>query len=109
MTTEVVLHGNVSPEGRFERNIGHYIHKGDFLNKWVIHSMLWTPAGLKFFIYGIEVREWWDPHDIKSPNHMMSIFLGAYVIDGDVSLEFYYIHFYQCVTVAHIAMPNACS
>jgi len=107
MTTEVVLHGNVSPEGRFERNIGHYIHKGDFLNKWVIHSMLWTPAGLKFFIDGREVREWWDPHDIKSPNHMMSIFLGAYGNEGEVSLECDYIRFYQWDTDENNEMPNA--
>lgn len=107
MTTEVVLHGNVSPEGRFERNIGHYIHKGDFLNKWVIHSMLWTPAGLKFFIDGREVREWWDPHDIKSPNHMMSIFLGAYGNEGEVSLECDYIRFYQWDTENDNEMPNS--
>lgn len=106
MTTEVVLHGNVSPEGRFERNIGHYIHKGDFVNKWVVHSMLWTPAGLKFFIDGREVSEWWDANDIKSPNHMMSIFLGAYGNGGEVSLECDYIRFYEWDTEGENEIPN---
>lgn len=95
ITTEIVLHGNVSPEGKFERNIGHHIEKGDFVDKWTVHSMLWTPAGLKFYVDGRLVREWWDPNDIKSPNHMMNIFLGVYGNGGTVTMECDYIRFYQ--------------
>ncbi|MDL2256321.1 family 16 glycosylhydrolase [Parabacteroides sp. OttesenSCG-928-G06] len=106
ITTELVLHGNVSPEGKFERNIGHHIEKGDFKNKWVVHSMLWTPAGLKFYIDGKLIREWWDPEDIKSPNHKMSIFLGAYGNGGTVSLECDYIRFYQWELDEGNELPN---
>lgn len=107
ISTEIVLHGNVSPEGKFERNIGHHIVKGDFNDKWVVHSMLWSPAGLKFYIDGELVREWWDPNDIKSPNHAMSIFLGAYGNGGTVSLECDYIRFYQWDIEEGNELPNA--
>lgn len=95
ITTEVVLHGNVSAQGEFERNIGHHIEKGDFKNKWVTHGMLWTPAGLKFYIDGKLIREWWNQNDIKSPNHMMNMFFGAYGNDGTVSMEVDYVRYYQ--------------
>lgn len=58
LSAEIVLHGNVAPDGKFERNIGYYIHSGDFKGKWVTHSLLWTPAGLKFYIDGVLVKEW---------------------------------------------------
>ncbi len=107
ITTEIVLHGNVSSEGKFERNIGHHIVEGDFIDKWVVHSMLWTPAGLKFYVDGKLVREWWDPHDIKSPNHMMNIFLGVYGNGGTVTMECDYIRFYQWDLEEGNELPNA--
>ena len=105
ITTEIVLHGNVDPEGKFERNIGHYIHKGDFKGKWVTHSMLWLPAGLKFYIDGKLIAEWWDPNDIKSPNHAMNMFFGAYGIN-DVSMEVDYVRYYQWDTEDGNLLPN---
>lgn len=106
ITTEIVLHGNVSPEGKFERNIGHYIHKGDFRDKWVTHGMLWTPAGLKFYIDGKLVKEWWDPNDIKSPNRFMNMFFGAYGNDGTVTIEVDYIRYYQWELEDNNYLPN---
>ena len=106
ITTEIVLHGNVSPEGEFEQNIGHYIHKGDFKDKWVTHSMLWTPAGLKFYIDGKLVKEWWDPNDIKSPNHMMNMFFGAYGNNAPVTMEVDYIRYYQWDLEKDNLLPN---
>lgn len=107
ITTEIVLHGNVSPEGRFQRNIGHHIVQGEFNDKWVVHSMLWTPAGLKFYIDGELIYERWDPNDIKSPNHLMSIFLGAYGNGGEVQLECDYVRFYQWELEENSELPNA--
>ena len=106
VTTEIVLHGNVSPEGKFEKNIGHYIVKGDFRNKWVTHSMLWSPAGLKFYIDGELIKEWWDPNDIKSPNHFMNMYFGAYGKDGEVSMEVDYIRYYQWELEKDNELPN---
>ncbi|MDU1890427.1 MAG: glycoside hydrolase family 16 protein [Dysgonomonas sp.] len=106
VTTEIVLHGNVSPKGKFERNIGHYIHKGDFKDKWVTHSMLWTPAGLKFYIDGELVKEWWNPYDIKSSNHMMNMFFGAYGRNGEVTMEVDYVRHYQWQLEKDNHLPN---
>ncbi|MBP8790137.1 MAG: glycoside hydrolase family 16 protein [Breznakibacter sp.] len=105
ITTEIVLHGNVDANGKFERNIGHYIHKGSFKGEWVVHSMLWSPAGLKFFIDGELVHQWWDKHDIKSPNHAMNLFLGAYGLNG-TSMEVDYVRCYQWDLEKGNLMPN---
>lgn len=107
LTTELVLHGNVSPTGEFEGNIGHHIEKGDFNNRWVVHSMLWTPAGLKFYLDGRLIREWWDPKDIKSPNHTMNMFLGAYGNGGTVELEADYVRYYQWELEPGNELPNS--
>lgn len=107
ITTEIVLHGNVSPEGEFEGNIGHHIVPGNFADRWVVHSLLWTPAGLKCYVDGLLVREWWDPHDIKSPNHLMNLLLGAYGNGGEVKLEADYVRFYQWDLTARNQLPNA--
>jgi len=106
ITTEIVLHGNVSPTGEFERNIGHYIHPGEFRDRWVTHGMLWTPAGLKFYIDGELVKEWWDPNDIKSPNHEMNMFFGAYGNDGTVTMEVDYVRYYQWTLNGNNELPN---
>lgn len=106
ITTEIVLHGNVATDGTFKGNIGHYIHKGDFLDKWVIHSMLWTPSSLKFYIDGKLVKEWSDPNDIKSPNHALNTYLGMYGKDGYASLEADYIRYYQWELDGDNELPN---
>lgn len=106
ITTEIVLHGNVAPDGKFQRNIGHYIHKGDFKGEWVTHSVLWTPAGLKFYIDGELIREWWDKNDIKSPNHAMNMFFGAYGIN-DVTMEVDYVRYYQWELEEGNHIPNS--
>ena len=105
ITTEVVLHGNVDANGKFERNIGHYIHNGSFKGEWVVHSMLWSPAGLKFFIDGELVHQWWDKHDIKSPNHAMNLFLGAYGLKG-ATMEVDYVRCYQWALEKDNLLPN---
>lgn len=106
LTTEIVLHGNVSPEGQFEKNIGHYIVEGNFTDVWTVHSILWSPAGLKFYVDGKLVKEWWDPADIKSPNHLMNVFLGAYGKGGTVSMEVDYIRYYQWELDSDNELPN---
>ena len=106
ITTEIVLHGNVDSLGNFERNIGHHIVEGDFNDKWVTHSMLWTPAGLKFYIDGQLVREWWDPNEIKSPNHFMNFYLGMYGKDGETSMEVDYIRFFTWNLDENNELPN---
>ena len=95
MNTEIVLHGNVSPEGVFQRNIGHHIVRGVFRDRWVVHSMLWTPAGLKFYVDGQQVVEFWNPHDIKSPNYAMSVLMGMYARGGTSTMEVDYIRYYH--------------
>ncbi|MDR1089667.1 MAG: glycoside hydrolase family 16 protein [Prevotella sp.] len=95
LDTEIVLHGNVSPEGVFERNIGHYPIPGEYTDKWVTHSMLWSPAGFKFYIDGKLVKEDWNPHNIKTPNHAMNIFLGMYAKGGTATMEVDYIRYYR--------------
>ena len=106
LNTEIVLHGNVAADGTFKKNIGHHIVPGDFLNKWITHGMLWTPAGLKFYIDGKLVKEWWDPSDIKSPNHMMNLYLGIYAKGGKASMEVDYIRFYQWDLEKNNELPN---
>jgi len=106
ISTEIVLHGNVDNNGKFERNIGHYIHKGDFKGKWVTHSLLWSPAGLKFYIDGELIKEWWDANDIKSPNHAMNMFFGAYGIN-DVTMEVDYVRCYQWELEKGNLLPNS--
>ncbi|MCC8155548.1 MAG: glycoside hydrolase family 16 protein [Tannerellaceae bacterium] len=106
ITTEIVLHGNVSPEGKFLQNIGHHIVEGDFVNKWTTHGILWSPAGLKFYVDGELVREWRDPNDIKSPNHTMNILLGAYGNGGTVTVEADYIRYYNWDLQGDNELPN---
>lgn len=106
ITTEIVLHGNVSPEGKFQRNIGHFIIPGQFNNKWTTHGMLWSPAGLKFYIDGELVAESWDPNDIKSANHTMNMFFGAYGKGGEVDMEVDYVRYYQWELEEGNELPN---
>ncbi|MDR2001450.1 MAG: glycoside hydrolase family 16 protein [Prevotella sp.] len=106
LNTEIVLHGNVSPEGIFEHNIGHFPIEGDYVNKWVTHSMLWSPAGFKFYIDGRLVKEDWNPHNIKSPNHAMNVFLGMYAKGGTASMEVDYIRYYRWKLKKLNELPN---
>ncbi|MCD7936078.1 MAG: glycoside hydrolase family 16 protein [Tannerellaceae bacterium] len=106
ITTEIVLHGNVSPEGEFQRNIGHHIVEGNFMNQWTTHGILWSPAGLKFYVDGKLVREWWDPHDIKSPNHTMNVLIGAYGNGGTVTVEADYVRYYSWELQEGNELPN---
>lgn len=105
LNTEIVLHGNVDKDGNFLRNMGHYIIKGDWVDKWVTHSILWTPAGLKFYIDGKLQTQWWDANDIKSPNHYMNLYLGMYA-KGNATMEVDYVRFYQWETEKDNELPN---
>jgi hypothetical protein len=67
--------------------------------------MLWTPAGLKFYIDGELIREWWNPNDIKSPNHAMNMFFGAYGMNG-VTMEVDYVRCYQWDLRKNNHLPN---
>ena len=96
---------NVDDNKVVEGNIGHYIHNGSFKGEWVVHSMLWSPAGLKFFIDGELVHQWWDKHDIKSPNHAMNLFLGAYGLKG-ATMEVDYVRCYQWALEKDNLLPN---
>lgn len=106
INTEIVLHGNVALDGKFEGNIGHFVIPGDYRNRWVRHGMLWTPAGLKFYIDGRLVAESWDPDAIKSPNHAMVMFFGAYGHDGMTSIEVDYVRHYQWGLDETNELPN---
>lgn len=106
LNTEIVLHGNVAPDGEFQGNIGHFVIPGDYRDKWVTHGMLWTPRGLKFYIDGKPVAESWDPNDIKSPNHGMVMFFGAYGYDGMASVEVDYARHYQWSLEEGNELPN---
>lgn len=106
ITTEIVLHGNVSPTGEFERNIGHFIIPGQYNDKWTTHGMLWTPAGLKFYVDGKLVAESWDSNNIKSPNHTMNMFFGAYGKGGEVEMEVDYVRHYQWDLEEGNELPN---
>jgi hypothetical protein len=106
LNTEIVLHGKVSPSGIFQHNIGHYPIKGDYVDKWVTHSMLWSPAGFKFYINGKLVKEDWDPHHIKSPNHAMNILLGIYAKGGVACMEVDYIRYYRWKLEGSNELPN---
>jgi len=101
-----VLHGNVSPEGKFQHNIGHFIIPGQYNNKWTTHGMLWSPAGLKFYVDGELVAESWNPNDIKSPNHTMNMFYGAYGKGGEVDMEVDYVRYYQWDMSGKNELPN---
>ena len=108
LNTEIVLHGNVDSNNVWQKCIAQYlINDMDFKNKWVTHSLLWTPNSLKFYINGALKKEWSDPNDIKSPNHFMNIYLGAYGKGGRVSMEVDYIRFYQWDLEEGNELPNA--
>lgn len=106
ITTEIVMHGNVSAEGKFEHNIGHFIIPGEFNGKWTKHGMLWSAAGLKFYVDDKLVAESWNPHDIKSPNHTMNMFFGAYGKGGEVTMEVDYVRYYQWEMEEGNEIPN---
>ncbi len=96
LNSEVVLHGNVDSTGKFLHNIGQYDVKGiDYFDQWVTHGLLWTAAGLKFYVNGELKKEWSDPADIKSPDHFMNLLLGAYGKNGEVDMEVDYVRGYQ--------------
>lgn len=108
LNAEIVLHGNVAPTGEFRGNIGHFIVKDErFQNEWVTHGMLWTPSGLHFYVNGKLKAEWTDPRNIKSPDHFMNVFLGAYGKGGEVEMEVDYIRYYQWPLAAGNELPNA--
>ncbi len=108
LNAEVVLHGNVSPEGEFQGNIGHYIVKDEqFENKWVTHGMLWTPSALYFYVNGKLKTAWADPWNIKSPDHIMNVFLGTYGKGGEVEMEVDYIRYYRWALEEGNELPNA--
>lgn len=108
LNAEIVLHGNVSPKGEFQGNIGHFIIKDErFENEWVTHGMLWMPSGLYFYVNGKLKASWTDPRNIKSPDHFMNVFLGAYGKGGEVEMETDYIRYYQWPVVEGNELPNA--
>ncbi|WP_152620322.1 glycoside hydrolase family 16 protein [Pedobacter lusitanus] len=96
LNSEVVLHGNVDSTGKFLHNIGQFDVKDvEIIDKWVTHGLLWTPAGLKFYVNGELKKEWSDPADIKSPDHFMNLLLGSYGKNGEVDMEVDYVRGYQ--------------
>ncbi|MBB6499916.1 family 16 glycosylhydrolase [Pedobacter cryoconitis] len=96
LNSEIVLHGNVDSTGKFLHNIGQYDVKGvDFVDHWVTHGLLWTAAGLKFYVNGELKKEWSDPAAIKSPDHFMNLLLGTYGKNGAVDMEVDYARGYQ--------------
>ncbi|MGY0040986.1 glycoside hydrolase family 16 protein [Pedobacter sp. NJ-S-72] len=96
LNSEVVLHGNVDSTGKFLHNIGqHDVKDVVFFDQWVTHGLLWTPAGLKFYVNGELKKEWSDPADIKSPDHFMNLLLGTYGKNGEVDMEVDYVRGYQ--------------
>jgi hypothetical protein len=107
LSTEIVLHGNVDANGDFQGNMGHFILEPNprSKDKWIVHGMLWTAAGMKFYIDGVERAASWKTNDIKSPNHWMNIFLGMYG-KGDTSMEVDYIRFYQWDNTGAGELPN---
>lgn len=107
LNTEIVLHGNVNSKGEYEYSIGKYlVNDVNFKNRWTTHALLWTPNSLKFYIDGILKKEWSDPNDIKSSNHYMNIYFGAYGKGGTVSTEVDYIRFYQWDLEEGNELPN---
>ncbi|MDR0891892.1 MAG: glycoside hydrolase family 16 protein [Mediterranea sp.] len=107
LNTELVLHGYVSPQGKFLHNIAHYPVLGNCTDRWITHGMLWTPRGLKFYIDGKLVQTDWNPQHIKSPNHAMNVFLGMYSRGGSAEMEVDYIRFYQWATEPGNLLPNS--
>lgn len=107
MNTQIVLHGNVTPTGIWESNIAQYlIERMDFKNRWVTHSLLWTPTSLKFYIDGELKVEYSDPEDIKAPNHFLNIYFGAYGKGGKTTMEVDYVRFYQWSLEGNNELPN---
>jgi hypothetical protein len=105
--TELVLHGFVSPQGEFQHNIAYYPLLSTSTDRWITHSMLWTPRGLKFYIDGKLVQTDWNPQHIKSPNHAMNVFLGMYNKAGSSATEVDYIRFYHWKLEVGNSVPNS--
>ncbi len=107
LNTEIVLHGDVSKNGNFLGNIGHQIIR-DTTNssRWTTHGVLWTPSELKFYLDGDLVAQWIDRNDMKSPNHMMNVLIGAYGKGGYVAIEVDYIRYYRWRLNENNKLPN---
>lgn len=52
------------------------------------------------------MAESWDAYDIKSPNHTMNMFFGAYGKGGEVKMEVYYVRYYQWELSKGNELPN---
>jgi len=107
LNAQFVMHGNVDQNGRFIHNLATDIAEGfEHKDRWVTHSVLWTPESIKHYINGKLIKAYDDKHRIFSPDHFMNVLLGSYGKGGSVSMEVDYIRGYQWPISVSNELPN---
>jgi hypothetical protein len=111
-TTPFTLHGNVAADGTFQGNLTTYNASSSTQNNWTTHGLLWTAAGIKYYIDGVLKKEWNDPLHNMAPNHFMNILLGNYYgwtagMTSTATMEVDYIRGYQWPVVLGNELPTA--
>ncbi|WP_160711730.1 GEVED domain-containing protein [Chitinophaga solisilvae] len=99
-TTPFTMHGNVAADGTFQGNLTTYNASLSGQNNWTTHGLLWTAAGIKYYINGALAKEWSNPQQNMAPNHFMNILLGNYYgwsagMTSTAMMEVDYIRGYQ--------------
>lgn len=105
------MHGKVSPGGIFQRNLMTFNASLTHQTDWVTHGILWTPAGIKYYINGVLQKQWTDTSKNMSPNHLMNILIGNYYTPAsgtkdNAVLEVDYIRGYQWPVSMRNELPN---
>lgn len=110
--TPFTLHGHVAANGSFKGHLDTYNAPLKAQDDWVTHGLLWTPAGLSYYINGVLQKSWNDPANNMAPNHEMNVLLGAYYgwtagTTNHAALEVDYIRGYQWPIEQGNELPNA--
>ncbi|HVI46189.1 MAG TPA: GEVED domain-containing protein [Chitinophaga sp.] len=109
--TPFTMHGNVAADGTFQGNLTTYNATLSSQQNWATHGLLWTAAGIKYYINGVLVKEWSNTQSNMSPNHFMNIFLGNYYgwtagMTNSATMEVDYIRGYQWPVTTGNELPN---
>lgn len=111
VTTPFTLHGDVDASGNFQHNLATLDARLASQDGWHTHGLLWTAAGLQYFIDGVLTGSWTDSSRNMSPNHWMNVFLGTYYgwkagMKGNAEMEVDYIRGYQWPVGRDNELPN---
>lgn len=110
--TPFTMHGKVAAGGVFKGHLTTFNAPLTDQTDWVTHGLLWTPAGIKYYINGILQKGWIDTANNMAPNHVMNILIGNYYnqtkgVKSNAVLEVDYIRGYQWPIINGNELPDA--